>query len=643
MAKITAKANASDGTEYDVDLGAKTVTLNVAGNLSAGSLNGITGKALFGSLSDLWKSGSTHNRYRFPFAMSDGPISTMLELRGGWTFASDDLALLRDCGVRYTSDFDGSTVTKEWVCFVQGGSVADSADQPYYLIGSDTTPSNFGVANEFNECVKVYDSGAALDKRSAAYLYIRENGDTYGYYDLTTEQEISAVTYRKYLVPMTTRTDTQRSELTPSGSPYSGMTLTLGATTNTINSTSYDFAEGIIDANGGTVQQVYDWFKYITRRGNSSDIDAGAGTQRGDTYATGDLTLSAGVLTTSQGLAIENIASADESNVIQVDDTGTGRQEAFVPTFTVACVDSDGSPANFATGARVQIYDTTNTSELYNNTPGAVTSIGANHSAGGTVTIRYRVRSVNGSTGATQTIQGTASISTANVTVNVVQQTDTVYVDNLVDGSAVTGLTINANKIDIDANRSSDTLSWQEIYGWYTYYLTTEDGIRDSADLITANTQTSYTVDDTLEIKNTKTGSPLTITGANVTDASGSYTGWVDTSGENIYVIPDSVVPFSYGSGALSAPQIALLTTAASYDVPTVTEIREEVDSNSTQLAATVKLLKNKTVTDPTLSKMTVYDDDGTTPLYEANLYDDVDAATPWTGTAAINRRDNLT
>lgn len=266
MAKVTDHTDLNSGTEFTISLAGKTVQLSVAGNLSSGSLNGVTGQALFSALEDYWVSDSNANKYRFPFAMVDGPSASMLELRGGWEFAdATSISLVRDCGFSYTSDFAGATKTAEYACFVQAGSINDSADQPYYLLGSDTAPTDFGVANEFNECIQIYGdaSHGNFDKRSAAYLYIREAGDTYGGYDLTTEQELSAVTYRKFLVPMTTEDDPGISVSSPSGSPYSGMTLTLGATTNTINSTLYNFAEGEIDANNGTVQQVYDWFQNL--------------------------------------------------------------------------------------------------------------------------------------------------------------------------------------------------------------------------------------------------------------------------------------------------------------------------------------------------------------------------------------------
>jgi len=69
-----------------------------------------------------------------------------------------------------------------------------------------------------------------------------------------------------------------------------------------------------------------------------------------------------------------------------------------------------------------------------------------------------------------------------------------------------------------------------------------------------------------------------------------------------------------------------------------------KIDTAATLTAATLarKILKNRTETNPATGVMTIYDDDGTTPLYTANLYTDVAGATPYAGTAAVNRRNAL-
>ena len=58
-------------------------------------------------------------------------------------------------------------------------------------------------------------------------------------------------------------------------------------------------------------------------------------------------------------------------------------------------------------------------------------------------------------------------------------------------------------------------------------------------------------------------------------------------------------------------------------------------------LALVQKILRNKTITNPATGLMTVYDDDGATPLFTANLYEDIAAAQLYRGQGA-ERRERL-
>jgi hypothetical protein len=53
------------------------------------------------------------------------------------------------------------------------------------------------------------------------------------------------------------------------------------------------------------------------------------------------------------------------------------------------------------------------------------------------------------------------------------------------------------------------------------------------------------------------------------------------------------------------------------------------------------KLLRNKTTTDPTTGTMTVYDDDGVTVLFEAQVYENVSGSQAYRGQGA-DRKDRL-
>jgi hypothetical protein len=54
------------------------------------------------------------------------------------------------------------------------------------------------------------------------------------------------------------------------------------------------------------------------------------------------------------------------------------------------------------------------------------------------------------------------------------------------------------------------------------------------------------------------------------------------------------------------------------------------------------QILKNKQITDPATGVMTVYADDGTTVLFQADVFNDAAGTEPYDGTAGINRRDGL-
>jgi len=651
MAKITIYSDLNDGTEFTVSLAGSTIALAVAGNLSN---DGVLGQALFSASESLWKSGATHNRYRFPLGQAVGELASCLELWGGWAnLDATTLTLIRDSGLRYRSGYGAAaTVTDEWCCLVQSGTFGLAGTQPYTLLDTDTVPVNLTFTGVFNEIVKIYDSGGD-DDRASLKVYAREEGYTYGYYDLTVSQELSTILPVSYLVPMSTVTDTHWSTtdaaigtdapytsmtcyttitgtgfaawinsnsyaanavvssvgrwyITPAGGTSSGTGVAddVGVTDWTaysgerdVDGTYYAYNR-IIDGNSGTKEQIWEYHQFQLRQ--SSDIDLSASTQRGDTSAA-LLSWDGDTLITDTGVFVDNVQSAEESEYRFTDIGGTQRLIVFIPTFTINSVDSSGSSTNFETGTRIQVYDSTNTTELYDNTPGAVSTLGTAHTAGGTVSIRYRVRCVNGTTNASKTIEGTSSISTANVNVNIVQEDNTIYTDNLVDGSAVTGISINANKIDIDISDANDTASWQEVYAWYQDYLNTSAGISDSDNLITANTQVNYSVDSTLQVKNTKTGSPLVITGADVFTTGGAQYDWVDLTGEAIFVLPDTVVNFNSSSGALSAAQETQLANASSTstainvklgtpagaDVSTdVAAIKTDTDSIITSVAA---------------------------------------------------------
>ena len=63
---------------------------------------------------------------------------------------------------------------------------------------------------------------------------------------------------------------------------------------------------------------------------------------------------------------------------------------------------------------------------------------------------------------------------------------------------------------------------------------------------------------------------------------------------------------------------------------------------NPANINISKKILQNRTETNPVTGIMTVYDDDGTTVLFTANIWENIAGTDPYAGNA-INRRDGLT
>jgi hypothetical protein len=114
----------------------------------------------------------------------------------------------------------------------------------------------------------------------------------------------------------------------------------------------------------------------------------------------------------------------------------------------------------------------------------------------------------------------------------------------------VTGITIDDTHLLINIDESS--LSWGDIYAYETYWLSTEDGIRDEGRIIDAVDTANYKF-YFFKIKNVGTG-PLVITGGYGVDAvTGSVLDLMDTTGNSIFPSPDHVVPYSEGGSIPSA------------------------------------------------------------------------------------------
>jgi len=210
-------------------------------------------------------------------------------------------------------------------------------------------------------------------------------------------------------------------------------------------------------------------------------------------------------------------------------------------------------------GSRVQIYDTTSSTQLANSTyatPGANVVWSSTTAltwtdpvaAASNRAIRVRIAYVNG-TSAKDFIEaniGTCGTSSVNAAVSYLasQQDDTTYNSNAVDGSAVAGVIFTDSTVDkMNINISAGTVSLASLYAAWCYYASTETGITTDIDYIAGIDPANY-VYSNLKWKNTTSPSvPLKITGGYAWDAvSLDPTDLIDTTGGTIFLAPPHVV-----------------------------------------------------------------------------------------------------
>ncbi len=328
MAIITDPDDLNQGTEITIDTSAKTIQLNVAGNLSN---DGVTGQAFYSFLKEEWRNTS--------LIQYDPPFNQMItneqfEFINGWTPANDTTRnLLKTVGWREIND--SGVLEREYMNVINLGDI-ESTNTAYYVFSSDTAKTDFSFTGEINQAIQTYGnaSNGNFDKRSDSLtIYIRSQGNTY---DSATSSSIglSSLNYIANRFPLSEGLDSKISASDSdiqNNTPYTGMSITYGAVTRTIGSSTYNF-DIVIDGNNGTTQQIYEFVQYSLRQ--STDIDDGAGTQVGQ-LANDLLKFEGDTLKTTTGVVIDNFLASDRNNLVFTDTTNTERTYPFLATGTL--------------------------------------------------------------------------------------------------------------------------------------------------------------------------------------------------------------------------------------------------------------------------------------------------------------------
>ena len=380
----------AQGTEVTIDTGAKTIELNIAGDLST---DGVTLKCLYSFLKEEWKSDAA--LIKFPFPMT--PITDeQFEFVQGWDLVDDDTRnLVRTAGwaVRDTS----GNATGMWAGCITLGSLPGTA-QVYYIQEdlTDATTADIVLTGAVNQAIKVMEDPNGdgsyvdgFDYRGFLKFFVREWGYTYAAANLD-DIGVTTMTYQAYRFPLTIASDPKILEATQGDAnlaPYTDIDVewidgwgfeAASARAYTLDEVGQDGAgrwfictsagtldaSGVADytANGGTgTFGAFSGEREITGVGyfpfsiiidgnvddtdanalaeviytrvawlldDVGDMDTGAGTHNGDVT---DLLLRfvGDTLITADGVWIDDFNSTDINRITFTDATGTARNYLY--------------------------------------------------------------------------------------------------------------------------------------------------------------------------------------------------------------------------------------------------------------------------------------------------------------------------
>ncbi len=332
MAKITSKAQLNVGTEITINEGARTITLNVAGNLSA--KDGVTWQALYSKLVDLWAT-ATYQDSPFPAYAIDAlsgqfQIGTDGATYSGWTFASDATRqMLRDGG---WSEYSAAGVLQRvYVGIVGLGSVSAGA-QLYYQRAAADAPANFTFTDQCNEGIQVFGDAANgnFDKRTYFKGFVREQGKKYKDSVLAdTGKTSTGANLVNLLLSNEDDLKIQALDAAMANAPYNNITVSY-YTANQVRSiggNNYNF-QIIVAGNGATLEQIYTKVQYLLRQNSNINAAGTAGAITGKT-ASALLGFVGDTLETTASVYIDNIQAADSNRVKFKDDGGTFRENPY--------------------------------------------------------------------------------------------------------------------------------------------------------------------------------------------------------------------------------------------------------------------------------------------------------------------------
>ena len=261
-----------------------------------------------------------------------------------------------------------------------------------------------------------------------------------------------------------------------------------------------------------TIQEVYDYCQAWLAQSSNIATDEFLTTSNGQAFTLG------------YDLEINNAILSGSGNISMPSKTLT-----FVGTgsTTLIVVDSTGTKVNisvsgYTLGSRIQIYNLTNSSEIYNAIP-SNTNLSVPVTWIADKSLRVRVARVSG-VDADLPVVYIGTLLNTGATFSVIQTPDVAYEANAIDGSSVSELAADYANIQIESNDVDGLTTVQRIYAWFANNLMTSTGIANFFGALTAEDSVNYKIDTSiinLKIQNIST-TPLLLYGARLYRSDGT-------------------------------------------------------------------------------------------------------------------------
>jgi len=595
--------NASHGltitSQYDYNRATKVLTINS----DQEALN------VRSSLADVIRTNSAY--YNTKLLMEAIPGLTRVDLIDGASITS--MATWKGAGMERFDAADAINPTEKWFAIKSVGNIT-GASAYYRQTSSGSATAVTLTSDVINEAFQYWadaDHDGTPSYDYSGYMVIKTflAGARESRVDVVANSGLAALRSNLYTVPLA---NVAHSYAGTDPGISADLTLVAGGAVGGVT-----FAYEIIDGGTNSGSDIADQLHYNKLTIPNSTIPGGTGLtwwQMPDmviynaTSVETERGYREGATPTLVGFYASR-ASADHPDFTRFQgDNGSYYTPAVVNQATITNLPTDGAQI------RLQIYNITTATLIYSGDPGAATYSdtyieGADYTAGDEIRVRFAELNADISFKSFQTTVTAGSTGWSLNAANFIQE-DTVYATNAVDGSTVTKFTYSAVDDQFNLAVASNFIA-AELFAFYCYTLTTAGGIEGAFGAFVAENAGNYrnvTATADIYLDNEATASQRQTDSARIYKDDGTYP-VLDptTSGYGIDVNWQNVVYVVTAGSGLDAGQQAQLAAAAeaatvntkigtpsvtvSADIaakPTAAQIRTEIDSNSTQLAAIV-------------------------------------------------------